>query len=109
MNDLFCGKFVPRRENQMQRPAEKDEPTGSPRFVLILNFLISSRPLSTASKRPALPSTTNVLLSYLPAASSILVSGSSTVEGGGPEGRGEGLRASAIKFSLSSQIHSFFR
>lgn len=65
MNDLFCEKFVPRRENQMQRSAEKDEPTVSPRFVLILNFLISSRPLSTASKRPALPSTTNVLLSLI--------------------------------------------
>lgn len=55
MNGRSCGKFVPRCENQMQRPAEKDEPTGSPGFVLILNFLISSRPLSTASKRSALP------------------------------------------------------
>lgn len=36
--------------------AKANELAGSSRFVLILNFLISSRPLSTASKSSSFPS-----------------------------------------------------
>lgn len=76
-----------------------------PRFILIFNFLISSRPLSTAPKRSGLLSVTTVPFSlpHFLTASSILVSGSSAADEERRKGSWE--RAQLSSRSLRGSIH----